>query len=195
MSLESVKAKVLEEAKTRAEAELNKARAEAERILAEGRAADERIGAEATRDAKLRLERETVRELERLDHDNRLQILHAKNHAIDQVFKRVLEKLEGMSDSEYLGLVGKWLAALPANAGGVLRVHPRDEAKFTAGLTELNASRSGDGEFTSVKADPSVQYGAIVDGPDYSIDCTVNKRLTELREISAGDLARVLFSS
>lgn len=195
MSLESVRAKVLEEAKSRAEETLNKARTEAEGILAEGKAVDERNGAEATRDARLRLERETVRELERLDHDNRLQILHAKNFAIDQVFKRVLEKLKDMSDSDYLGLIGKWLDALPANAGGTLRVNPRDEAKFAAGLEDLNRNRSGDGVFTGVKADPSVQHGALVDGPDYTIDCTVNRRLSELREISAGDLARVLFGS
>lgn len=195
MSLERVKAKVLEAAQARAEAELNKARAEVERILSEGKAADERVAAETTRDAALRLERETVRELERLDHDNRLHILHAKNSAIDHVFKRVLEKLKGMTDSEYLGLVGKWLDALPENAGGVLKVNPRDEAKFTSGLDELNRNRSGDGLFTAVQADPAVQHGVVVDGPEYSIDCTVNRRLSELRETSAGDLAKVLFDS
>lgn len=193
MSLENVKAKVLEEAKTRAAAELDKAKQEADRILAEGKAADERHFADATRDAKLRLERETTRELERLDHDNRLQILHAKNHAIDQVFKRSLEQLKNMSDADYVALVGKWLGKLPANAGGKLRVNPRDEAKFKAGLAQLNANRSGDGTFTDIVPDSSVSSGAVVEGPDYTIDCTVRRRLAELRETTAGELARVLF--
>lgn len=195
MSLENVKAKVLEEAKSRAEAELEKARAEAERILEEGKNADERTGADAIRDAKLRLERETVRELERLDHDNRLQILHAKNHVIDKVFKRVMEKLKNLSDSEALELLGKWLDALPKNAGGILRVNPRRFDALSSGLAQLNRNRTGDGVFTEVKADPSVHYGVVVDGPDYTIDCTVNRRMNELRETSIGELARILFGA
>lgn len=195
MSLENVKAKVLEDAKTRAAAELEKAKAEAARILADGKAADERNSAEATRDARLRLERETVRELERLGHDNRLQILHAKNHAVDQVFKRTMQKLRDMSDSEYIGLIGKWLDELPEKAGGKLRVNPADEAKFTSSLAQLNRNRSGDGIFTGVVADPSVKGGAVVEGPDFSIDCTIHRRLSELRETSVGDLARVLFGA
>lgn len=193
MSLENVKARVLEEAGARAAAEIEKAKQEAERILADGRAADERNFAETTRDAKTRLDRETTRELERLDHDNRLQILHAKNQAIDEVFKRVLHKLQGMSDSEYLGLIGKWLGDLPADAGGKLRVNPKDEEKFVAGLAQLNQGRSGDGVFTGVVADPKVHGGAVVEGPDYSVDCTARRRLHELREMSVGDVARVLF--
>lgn len=195
MSLERVKARVLEEAQSKANAVLKEAGAEAERILADGRAADERYAAESARDARLRLERETTRELERLGHDNRLQILHAKNHAIDQVFKRVIEKVRGLSDGDYVALVGKWLAKLPDNAGGELRVNPRDEAKFKAKLDDLNRERSGAGRFTGVAADSSVPNGAVVNGPDYCIDCTMHRRLSELRETSAGDVARVLFDS
>lgn len=195
MSLESVKTKVLEEAKARAADKLAEVKAEAERILSDGRAADERAGAEATRDAKLRLERETNRELERIQHDNRLQILSAKNKAVDEVFKRVRDRIASMSDNEYLELVGTWLGALPAEAGGVLRVNPRDEAMFNAGLHTLNRGREGAGQFTGVVADPKVNSGAVVDGPDFNVDCTVERRLDELRETAVGDLARVLFGA
>ena len=195
MSLDRVKTTVLDEARARAAKKLDEAKQEAERLLAEGKAADERVGAEATRDAKLKLERETTRELERIQHNNRLQILSAKNKAIDEVFTRVNAKLSAMSDTEYLDMVGKWLDALPRDVGGVLRVNPRDEAKFTSGLDMLNRSRYGSGVFTKVVADPKVPSGAVVDGPDYNIDCTVDRRLNELRETSAGDLARVLFGA
>lgn len=195
MSLESVKTKVLDEAKSRAAQKLDEVKAEAERILSEGRTADERAGAEATRDAKLRLERETTRELERIGHDNRLQILSAKNKAIDEVFKRVRDKIAAMSDSDYLDLVGTWLGALPAEVGGVLHVNPKDEAMFNAGLITLNRNRSGSGQFTGVVADAKVNSGAVVDGPDFNVDCTMDRRLEELRETAVGDLARVLFGA
>ncbi len=195
MSLENVKTKVLEEAKAGAEKLLEEATAEARRLLDEGRAADDRAGQEALRDARLRLERETVREVERIRHDNRLRILAAKNRAIDEVFKRVKDRLAAMPDAESLDLVGKWLSALPADAGGVLRVNPRDEQRFTGGLDRLNGGRSGAGRFTGVAADPKVASGAVVDGADYSMDCTVDRRLDELRESAAGDLARTLFGA
>ncbi len=195
MSLDSVKTKVLEEAKARAAARMAEAEAEAGRILSEGKAADERAGAETLRDARLRLDRETNRELERIQHDNRLRILSAKNKAIDEVFARVREKLSGMADGERMELIGSWLAGLPANVGGVLRVNPKDESAFTAGLAALNRGRSGEGAFTGVTADPKIPDGAIVDGPDYAIDCTIARRLIELRESSAGELARALFGA
>ncbi len=195
MSLDSVKTKVLEEAKAKAAARMAGAEAEAERILSEGKAADERAGAETLRDARLRLERETNRELERIQHDNRLRILSARNKAIDEVFARVRKKLAGMSGSEHMDLIGSWLGALPANVGGVLRVNPKDADAFTAGLAALNRGRSGKGAFTGVTADARVPDGAVVDGPDYAIDCTIARRLAELRESSAGELARALFGA
>lgn len=195
MSLESVKTRVLEEAKAKAAAKLDEVKAEVERILTEGRAADERVGAETTRDAKLRLERETNRELERIQHDNRLQILSAKNKALDEVFRRVHHKLAGISDDEYMTLIGSWLDKLPANVGGELRVNPRDVEKFNANLATLNRGRSGDGVFTGVTGDHKVPNGAVIDGPDYTIDCTISRKLIELRDSSAGELARVLFGA
>lgn len=195
MSLDRVKTKVLEEAQARAAKLMENASATAERILAEGRAADERNGAEVVRDAKLRLDRETLRELERIQHDNRLAILSAKNKAIDEVFKLVWEKLAGMSESELIGMVEKWLGALPSDIGGVLKVNPRDLAKFSSNLDDLNRGRYGGGRFTEVVGDAKVANGAVVVGPDYNIDCTIDRRLNELRETSSGDLARVLFGA
>lgn len=195
MSLDNVKSMVLDEAKKRAEKKLAEAAREAERILADGKAADERQAAEAVREARLRFERETNRELERVQYENRLNILSAKNKAIDEVFKRVRDRIASLSDDECVGMVGKWLRALPADVGGVLRVNPRDERRFADRLESLNQGRSGAGRFTQVKADPAVPSGAVLDGPDYAIDCTFERRLNDLRDASAGDLARVLFGA
>lgn len=195
MSLDTIKSAVLDEARARAGAMLAEAGAEADRILAEGGAADERAGAEAIRDARLRLDRETLRELERIQYENRLRILSAKNKAIDEVFKRVADRIASLPDDEYLDLVGSWLKALPADVGGELRVSPGDGQKFAARLDALNASRQGSGVFTGVATDPKVSGGAVVNGPDYVVDCTIRRRLSELRETSAGDLARILFGA
>lgn len=195
MSLDRVKTTVLEEAKTRAAKKLAEATLETDRLLAEGKAADERAASEAIRDARLRFERETARELERIQHENRLHILSAKNQAIDEVFKRVKDKLANIQSEEGFSLIAEWLTSLPAEVGGVLRVNPKDQQKFVSNLDILNRNRSGKGVFTKVETDPRISGGAVVDGPDYNIDCTLDRRLDELRETSAGDVARVLFGA
>ncbi|MDR0362353.1 MAG: hypothetical protein LBJ46_06685 [Planctomycetota bacterium] len=193
MSLDTIKTTVLDAAREKADAVLAGARSEAERIAAEAAAAGERSTAETVRDAKQRAERMTTRELERIQHDNRLQILRAKNDAINEVFKRVKDALAAMPDDDYVDLVGKWLGGLPAGVGGTLRVNPRDEAKFSARLDKLNRCRKGDGKFAAVVADPRIESGTVVEGPDFAVDCTFERRLGELRETAAGEVAKALF--
>ncbi len=195
MSLENVKDTVINAAKSKADDIVGTARIEAERILSEAKAASDRKNADIIRDAKLRFERETNRELERMQYENRLEILGAKNAAITEVFKRVKDALGQMSDDDYVAMIGKWLAALPNEVGGTLRVNPGDEKKFASRLDNLNKGRSGSGKFDKVVADAKVQSGAVVDGPDYNIDCTVERRMEELREASLGELAKVLFGA
>lgn len=195
MSLDTIKSTILAEAKTRAERRLAEAGQEAGRLIADGKAAAQRNAEDAARDMKLRLERETNRELERIQYENRLHILSAKNKAIDEVFKRVRDKIASLSDDEYVTMIGKWLAVMPSDASGVLRVNPRDERKFAERLTDLNRLRQPEGQFKGVIADPKVSNGALLDGPDYNIDCTLDRRLAELRDTAAGDLARALFGA
>lgn len=195
MSLDTIKTTILAEAKKRAERKLAEAGQEAERIIADGKAAAQRQADDAARDASLRLERETNRELERIQYENRLQILSAKNKAIDEVFKRIRDKMASLDDDEYIAMIGKWLSVVPADASGVLRVNPKDERKFVDRLADLNRTRQPEGQFKGIIADPKVPNGALLDGPDYNIDCTIDRRLTELRDTAAGDLARVLFGA
>ncbi len=193
MSLERVKNTVVDAAKAKAEAIVADARKQAESLVSDSKAAADRKSAEVIRDAKLRLERETNRELERIQYENRLEMLSAKNKAVDEVFKRVGAALEKMTDDEYVGMVGKWLAELPDSVGGTLRVNPRDEAKFSSRLGELNKGRNGTGKFEKVEGDAKIASGAVVNGPDYDIDCTFGRRILELRESVVGDLAKILF--
>ena len=195
MSLDKVKESVLAEAKARAEQKVREASREAERLLAAGREENGRASAEALREANLRLDRETARERERILHENRLQVLAAKNRVIEEVFRKAKERLASLSDAEYAKLVDAWLSALPPETGGELRVNPADHAKFAARLDDFNRGRSGPGAFTAVIADPRVSSGAVVDGADYHIDCTVERRLDELLETAVGDLAKKLFGA
>ena len=194
MSLESMKDTVIETARAKAEVILADAGKEAEALLAATKVQNDRTTTETLRDVKLRLDRETNRELERLRSANRLAVLAAKNSAIATVFAQVKDAIAGMSDDEYVDMVGQWLTALPSGTGGVLRVNPKDVAKFETRLASLNKSRADSGKFDKVVADAGVESGAVVESADFTIDCSVGRRLEELRETSVGDVAAILFA-
>ena len=195
MSLDRVRTTVLDGAKAEAEKIVAAARLAAEKVAADAKTTAATARSDAVREAKTRLERDTGRELERIQHENRLHVLEAKNGIIDAVFAKVVKELAAMPDDDFVGMVGKWLKSLPPEAGGVLRVNPKDEARFAARLDSLNSGRKGAGKFAKVVADPKVPSGAIVEGADFSVDCTVELKLAELRETAAGDLARILFGA
>ncbi|MDR3210718.1 MAG: hypothetical protein LBU79_02230 [Planctomycetota bacterium] len=195
MSVEAVRDKVLAAARAKAGELAAAADREAESIALEAKTAAERRAADLVRETRLRLERETQREVERLQYENRLAILAAKNKAIAEVFRRVEASIAKLPEDDYVGRVADWLSALPPEAGGVLRVNPADAGKFTPRLDRLNKGRKGAGRFTAVQGDPVVVNGAILDGTDFSVDCTFGRRLESLRESALADLAKELFAA
>lgn len=192
MSLDRVKEAVLAKAKAEAERIAADADKAVERAREEFRKSDAAMRADALRDCDLRLARETSRQVERERHQGRLRVLTAKNEIIEGVFGKLRQELEALPPEKYLDLVAGWLRGLPAGSGGGLRVNPKDEQLFAGGLDKLNAGRSGADLFTGVKGDSSVTWGALVDGADFTVDCTVDRKLAELRE-SSGELARLVF--
>lgn len=195
MSFDRVKTAVLEEAKAEAAKLVTTAKHEGERYLAAGLAEAERNQAETVRELQLRNDRETARILGRVRHEGRLSILEAKNHAIDEVFRLVRQRIADMEPHEYLELIKRWLLAIPAESQGFLRANPRDVELLRQNLEAINNQRPATGKFTHVEEDQSVNLGVKVEGADFTADCTADRQLLQLRESAAGDLARVLFGA
>ncbi|HRU04643.1 MAG TPA: V-type ATP synthase subunit E family protein [Candidatus Brocadiia bacterium] len=196
MSVERVRQAVMAQAEAEAAKILAEAKAEAEARARRAREAGEAALEEAKRAAEASAAREKARQLSRVRHEGRLRVLAARNEKIDEVFRRAAEMLLALPEAEYLGVMEAWLRALPAGSGGVLRVAPKDVKRFSgAFLSKVNAARGEQGQFTGVEADPSVAGGFVVEGESFTANCTLARRLAELRESAAGDVAKELFGS
>lgn len=193
MSLDRVRAAVLAAAQAEADQSLAAARADAEKVAADGHAQDQHAREQALRDAQLRADRALARELGQIRQEGRMALLAAKTAQMDRVFAKAREQFLAGSDERRVDAAAVWLAGLPADAGGTLRVHPRDVDAFQKRLPVLNRERDPKAQFTGVEPDPDVAAGAWVVGGDFTADCTLDRRLEQLRESVAPALAARLF--
>jgi V/A-type H+/Na+-transporting ATPase subunit E len=196
MSFEKVEAVIIAEAETDARSILDKAREERESLLVQFMDTCSRTFEDDIRRAQAAEDTETARQLGLARHEGRLEVLHAKNRMIDEVFSMAREKIRSLPAKDYLEMIGVWLKALPAEVGGVLKVSPGD-VELVSGyfLEEVNKARPQSGKFSGVESDRRIQGGFVVEGVDFSVDSTVESKLIELRETLAGKLAGELFGS
>ncbi len=196
MSIEKVESHVMAQAETEAKKIVEEARREGQALLAKRRAEAERDVRDAVREAEARGARETARQLGRARHDGRLEVLEAKNAVLDEVFRKVQEAIQSMPDEQYLNLLASWLKDLAAETGGTLRASARDASRFPGNFLEkVNAGRPESGRFASIVADPAVTGGFIIEGADFTVDLTIERKLHELRESLSGELAKELFGT
>ena len=196
MSFDRLEAAVITEAEAEAARIAEAAREETGALLARSREENDRAFEEAARQAEAAAARETARQLGLARHEGRLEVLDAKNRVIDEIFRKAAERVSSLSDEEYMDLMAGWLTMLPAEIGGTLRVSSRDEKRFSrAFLDRVNARRTGSGRFDGVTADSRITGGFVVAGDNYTVDSTLENRMSELRESLAGELAGELFGS
>lgn len=196
MSFEKIEAVIKAEAEAEAKQILDSARAESETLLGRSCEENEKAFEEAVRLAEAAAARETARQVGLARHEGRLEVLHAKNLVLDEVFRKAKDRIVSLPDTEYLTLMEAWLKSLPSAVGGTLRVSPRDEKRFTKEfLDRVNAGRGLEGKFTSVITDSQISGGFRVVGENYTVDSTIENKVGDLRESLAGELARELFGS
>lgn len=127
MSLEDFVQVILDKGKTEADAIRAQAQAEAEQILAEIRAEGEKAVSEAARRAQESAARKKVQDLARADLEARKSALTAQKEALDEVYRRALDRLASLKDNpELLRKIlkaneGEW------KAGGKVFCSPKDE--------------------------------------------------------------------
>jgi len=196
MSMEGVESRVLAEAKAEAKKIVEEALGERDRLLKEFQDESEKALEEAVRAAEAEAAAETSRQLGRARHEGELDILRAKNEVLDEAFRRAAEGFRSVPEGEYLELMAAWLKNLPPETGGALIVSPNDAGRFSGGFLDgVNAARPDTGKFTSVAQNPKITGGFIVEGRDFVVDVTLERRARELREALAGEIARELFGN
>jgi len=193
MSFDKFESVILTEARAEAGTILEKARAEAASILAEYKSENEKKFEEAIHQSELAAARETTRVVGQARQEARLTVLSAKNQIIDLVFKKAGEKISSMPEDEKKKLFGDWLRNMAPEIGGKIRVNPKDEKIFNDDfIKSVNSSRH-QGKIESVIVDKQINDGFAVEGDNFTADFVIDKKLNELRENHAGELAKELF--
>jgi vacuolar-type H+-ATPase subunit E/Vma4 len=194
VSLENVEQAVLAEAGKEAELLLAAARQKlAGRLAAEKREIDSR--AESRRRRELaHLEGEQLRELSRERTAARLAVLAEKNRLVEEVFRRALAALAGLSPDRFLALAEKWLAEVPTDLAGEIIAGPRERASLAGGfLDRINAGRTGRLSLAEETLPPASGGGLLVRAGRFEFDFTWAGRLADRRAALTGTIAAELF--
>jgi len=196
MSFEKVESAVTAEARADADKILAEARKESEELMGRFREESQKILEEAIHQAEVASARETARQLGLARHEGRLEVLNAKNSVIDDIFRKVDDKLRSLDKKDYMTLIEGWIRSMSPEICGTLRVSPKDAEIYSREfLMRINSGRPLQGAFTAVVEDNTIDGGFIIEGDTYTVDFTLDRKLNELRESIAGELARELFES
>jgi vacuolar-type H+-ATPase subunit E/Vma4 len=194
MSFDKFESVILSEARAEAGKIIAEARAEAETSFAAFKDENEKKFEEAIHQAELAASRETTRVVGQARQEARLSVLAAKNNIIDLVFVKATNRISSMPEDEKRNLYDSWLRNMAPEIGGTIKVSPKDEMIFTDDfIKSINSSRTLSGKIDSVTVDKQISDGFTVEGSNFTADFVIEKKLNELRENYAGELAKELF--
>jgi len=194
MSFEKFESIILSEARAEADKIIEEARSEANNDFEAFKAENEKKYEEAVHLAEISATRETTRVVGQARQEARLSVLNAKNKIIDLVFEKAAAKISSMPDDEKRKLYDSWLRNMAPEIGGKLKICPKDNKIFNEEfIKSINSSRPQSGKIESVTPDKNISEGFIVEGDNFTADFVIEKKLNELRENSAGELAKELF--
>ncbi|WP_434311012.1 V-type ATP synthase subunit E [Hominifimenecus sp. rT4P-3] len=189
MSIESITARILQEAKDEAEQWMKQTESERDALLAgaaeEAEAAKKEMAVKAEEDAKVLGERRnSVAELEA-----RKMRLSAKQEMIDRSFEEAAKLLAGMPEKEYQAFLMELLTPYQAQPGEIL-LNEKDKKAYGEALTEaLKESPLSVSEETV-----SIQGGFILRQGSVALNASLEKLMeTQKKQITA-EIAAVLFS-
>jgi V/A-type H+/Na+-transporting ATPase subunit E len=196
MSFNNVKTAVIAEAEAEAKKIIEEAHQESKELLTNFRKESLKVLEDSIHQAEVEEERETVRQLGLERHKGRLRVLAAKNQVIDDLFLKVSERIYSLLKKECSDLLEKWVRSLAPEIGGTMRINPKySEFITTEFLERIQQNRPPEGHITSVVEDSQVSFGFIIEGETFTIDCTLERKLKEIRQEDTGELARELFKS
>jgi len=199
MALEDILRKIQQDAEAEAAAVLAEARVQSEAVLAQGRAraqaAAERIhsaGATAAEEARRR-------ELATASVEIRQLVLSAKQQVLEQVFAGALDRLAGLDDAQYRGLLADLAVRAAVRGDEQVVVSPRDRSRLDdQWLAAVNARISTNGlpgKLTFAARTREMRGGLILQAGDIEVNCSFERTLALLQDALEPEIATLLFDT
>jgi V/A-type H+-transporting ATPase subunit E len=126
------------------------------------------------------LREDMKRYLGQFKSDCKMELLEVKNKVIDGVLGYAINRIQSLSDDEYLALFGKWLAKAPDNLEGELFVSVADLKRIPSNfIDDLNRNRKA--KVCLSKNAVDVKGGFILKTRNYEIDYSLDTVVENLR--------------
>ncbi len=114
------------------------------------------------------------------------QIDAFKREALDRVFKRAEESLNGLNDKDYKKALSSFVSKLPQKSEGEFIVDPSREEITKEAIKENQMS-------SPVKTQPGLGGGFIFKGLDFEYNFTFSKIINVMKEEMEVDVSKTLF--
>ncbi len=185
MSIKTITKRIEDEAQAYADEVIKAANAQADGLLDEARAEADKIledaKARADKDSKLLVERrESVAGLEA-----RKMQLGAKQEIIKESFDKALDKLQNLSDDDYLKFITGQLSEF---SEGEIQLNASDLKKFGAKISDQFG-----GKLTVSDTPIDIKGGFLLKQGDISINASIEKLIEDQKGKLTGEIANMLF--
>lgn len=193
MSLERVKAQILEDARKEAEALIRTAREGLQNKLERARLSLREDLEERLTLLSRELQEEKRRALSNLQASYDLELLSLKNHIIDRLLGQALDRILSLPRGEYLTLLESWLRNTNIREKAELRLSSRDMKDIGPELVKkINESVQAD--LLHLSTSPiDIRGGFVLVTKDFEVDRSLDTLLRHLREELAPVVAEKLF--
>ncbi len=134
--------------------------------------------------------------------EGRKQILGAKQELIGRAFNKALEELLSLPEEKYLALLCKLAADASQSFSEAIILSPKDKDKYgekvAAGANELlvksQKAQKGKAALTLAEESRNIAGGLLLKDGNIEINCTLETKISMLKEGLSMDIAKVLFN-
>ena len=193
--LEKMRAQILEEAQTSAEAKIQDARGQAEQLLAQAKEEAGRMAGGIL--AKARSDADILRDktASAADLDRRTKILSAKQEMIAQVLAQAGQNVRQMDAPAYFELIAGMVEQYVLPQDGQIRFSPTDMERMPAGFAERikETARAKGGSLALEAGGPEVPDGFVLVYGGVEENCTLGAVFETKRDEMSDRVQKLLF--
>ena len=192
MSIENITSKIIEDARTEAEAVLEQARSEARSILSEAEDKAAQIERKAEKEGREEKEKRIARRRSVADIDGRKLLLERKQQMIDECFHLAVEKLANLDQETYLDFLAGFVRQTGVRKGELI-FSEREATTIGKALIEKLEKDLPGSEFTIAEEFRQSKGGFILKDGSVYINGTIEAFVAEAREDLTAHVAELLF--
>ena len=194
---DKLREKILEDARQKAKAMLERAENEAEGILSAAKAKAEEKERAVAEEASKEAEERKKRLLASADLEGRKQILQAKQDMVDEVFARAIDKLSSLPADQYIDIIASMAVEAVSSGTEEIILSPKDRDTYGSKIVNIVNSRlSAKGMKAAVKLSEisrDIKSGFILKSGNIEINNSFDAIIKMRRDELETEVVKVLF--